>query len=323
MSPATRPRPEEAKLDALNALGESADRAVLNDAIGKALQDKHHRVVGKGALLAEERQLPEAIPDLLAAYARFLQDPVKRDPNCIAKKAIARALVALECRDTQFYLEGIRYVQLEPVFGGRADTAVDVRCSCAMGLVNSGYVRAVPELAALLADDDVRAREGAARAISCGYPREAEALLRFKVLIGDERPEVMSECFTGLLAIAPDECMALIASNLSHEDDAVRDFAALALGESRHPLALKHLRERWDDVFVSDEMRGVLIRAAAVHRTDAAFDWLLSIIGEGPKKQAEVAVDALSVYERNTKLAERVKAALASRKERRDLEGGA
>lgn len=108
MSPTTRPRPEEAKLDALNALESATDRAVVNDAIGKAIQDKHYRVAGKGALLAEERQLPERIPDLLAAYARFLQDPVKRDPNCIAKKAIARALVALECRDSQFYLERLR-----------------------------------------------------------------------------------------------------------------------------------------------------------------------------------------------------------------------
>src|SRR5678815_2890815 len=112
MSATNRPRPEEAKLDALNALDPN-DRVALNDALGNALQDKNYRVVAKAASLAEERPLPERVPDLLAAYARFLQDPVKRDPNCIAKKAIARALVTLECRDAQFYLEGIRYVQLE------------------------------------------------------------------------------------------------------------------------------------------------------------------------------------------------------------------
>jgi HEAT repeat protein len=312
MSVTNRPRPEEAKLDALNAL-DSNDRTFLNESIGKALQDKNYRVVGKAASIAEERQLHERVPDLLAAYTRFLQDPVKRDPNCIAKKAIVRALVALECRDTQFYLEGIRYVQMEPAWGSPVDTAVDVRGSCAMGLVSSGYVRAVPELAILLADEEVRVREAAARAISCGYPREAEALLRFKVLVGDAHPEVLAECFTGLLAIAPDESLAFVASNLSHADDAVRDFAALALGESRHPLALKYLRDRWDDVFVSPEMRAVLIRAAAVHRSEEAFDWLLSIIESGGKKEAEVAVDALSVYERNAKLAERVKVALAKR----------
>ncbi len=96
----------------------------------------------------------------------------------------------------------------------------------------------------------------------------------------------------------------------------MRDFAALALGESRHPAALQHLRKAWEDVLVSPEMRAVLIRAAAVHRTDAAFDWLLSIIEEGTPRQSAVAVDALSVYERNTKLTERVQAALASRKGR-------
>ncbi len=316
MSPPARPRPEDAKLDALNALDAAADRAVQNEAIARALQDKNYRVVARAASLAEERQLHERIGDLLAAYARFLQDPVKRDPTCLAKKAIVRALVAFECRDIQFYLEGVRYTQPEPVWGGSADTAVDVRCSCALGLVNSGYVRSVPELAALLADPEPGARIGAVRAISCGHLREAEALLRFKALSGDEKPEVMGECFTALLALAPDECMPLVAAALSHRDDAVRDFAALALGESRHPAALQHLRKAWEDVLVSPEMRAVLIRAAAVHRTDAAFDWLLSIIEEGTPRQSAVAVDALSVYERNTKLTERVQAALASRKGR-------
>jgi HEAT repeat protein len=182
--------------------------------------------------------------------------------------------------------------------------------------VNSGYVRAVPELAALLADPEPGARIGAVRAISCGHPREAEALLRFKALSGDEKPEVMGECFTALLAIAPEECMPLVAAALSHRDEAVRDFAALALGESRHPVALQHLRKAWGDVLVTPEMRAVLIRAAAVHRTDAAFDWLLSIIEESTPKLSEIAVDALSVYERNTKLTERVQTALARRKSR-------
>src|SRR3954470_14911892 len=120
MSATNRPRPEEAKLDALNAL-DLNDRAAANEALGKALQDKHYRVVAKAASITEERQLHERIADLLAAYARFLQDPVKRDPNCFAKAAIVRALVALECRDARFYLDGVRYVQLEPVWGGTAD----------------------------------------------------------------------------------------------------------------------------------------------------------------------------------------------------------
>jgi HEAT repeat protein len=316
MGAAARTTPDE-KLDALNAIDPAADRSVQNAALQKALEDKHFRVVAKGATLCGERSLVERMPDLLSAYARFLKDPVKRDPKCIAKQAIARALVTLGCLDIPFFREGIRYKQLEPVWGGTADSAVDVRCSCAMGLVVTGYPRALPEITELLNDADARARAGAARAISCGNPREAEPLLRFKVLSGDAEPEVIGECFTGLLIIAPNECLPFVAGFLSGRDDAVRDFAALALGESRHPEALQYLRAAWDDVFVTPEVRAVLIRSAALLRTDAAFDWLVSIVEHESRAHADIAVDALSVYERNTKLSERVQAALAKRKDLR------
>jgi HEAT repeat protein len=303
----------QAQLDALNALDPATDRAAQNEIIGNALRDKSSRVVAKAATLAGESHLHEREKDLLAAYARFLVDPVKRDPNCFAKGAIARALVELECQDVTFFLDGIRYLQLEPVWGGSVDTAIDLRSSCAMGLVASGYSRAIPELAALLADKEARARQGAARAIACGNPREAEALLRFKVLAGDAEPEVLGECFNGLLSIAPDECVPFVGAQLAHANEAVRDFAALALGESRHPAALAQLREAWDQAYVMADMRAVLIRAAALHRSEAAFDWLVSIIETGSRAQAEIAADALSVYERNAKLLERVRAALAKR----------
>src|SRR5882724_7169456 len=113
-----RPRPEERKLEDLSSVDSSADRVVQSAAIKPFLSDKHFRVVAKAATLAGERSLPDLTADLLSAYARFLADPVKRDPNCIAKGAIARALVSLGCEDVGFYLAGIRYTQLEPVWGG-------------------------------------------------------------------------------------------------------------------------------------------------------------------------------------------------------------
>jgi HEAT repeat protein len=314
MSKTMRQKSEEKKLAALNALDPAADRAVQNATIEKYLADKHFRVVARAATLAGERSLRERLPDLLRAYARFLVEPIEQDPHCIAKQAIARALVTLECEDVTFFLEGIRYRQLEPAWGGPADSAIDVRCSCAMGLVSTGYFRAVQELTALLQDSEWRARAGAARAIACGNPREAEALLRFKVLVGDPEPDVMGECFTGLLSIAKEECLPFVAAYLSDDDDSVRDFAALALGESRHPQALEHLRAAWDALDDTGNFRAVLIRSAALHRSDVAFDWLISIIEHGTRAHADVAVEALSVYERNIKLGERVQAALAKRK---------
>jgi HEAT repeat protein len=314
MSKPTRKKSEEKGLGALNALDPTADRSVQNAAIKKCLADEHCRVVARAATLAGERSLHERLPDLLSAYGRFMVEPIQQDPHCIAKQAIARALVNLECQDVMFFLEGIRYRQLEPVWGGATDAAIDVRCSCAMGLVATGYSRAVQELTGLLHDSEWRARAGAARAISCGNPREAEALLRLKVLVGDPESEVIGECFTGLLSIAQEECLPFVAAYLSDDNDGVRDFAALALGESRHPRALEHLRTAWEGLDDTGDFRAVLIRAAALHRSEAAFDWLISIVEHGIPAHTDVAVEALAVYERNTKLRERVQAALAKRK---------
>lgn len=307
-------RPEEQRLEALSALDPAMDRAQQNAAIKRFLADRHFRVVAKAARLAGERSLHERMTDLITAYARFLSDPLKRDPKCIAKQAIVRALVELGCHDAGFFLDGIRYKQLEPVWGGTEDTAIDVRCSCAMGLVATGYFRAIQELTALLNDSQWRARAGAARAISCGSPREAESLLRFKVLVGDAEPEVIGECFAGILAIAPEEGLPFVAAYLAADNEGVRDFAALALGESRQPRALEYLRDTCR--FTVGEFRAVLIRAAALHRSEAAFDWLVSLIAEGSRSDCDVATEALSVYERNAKLVERVQAALAQRSER-------
>jgi hypothetical protein len=307
-----RPRPEEQKLETLIEL--AADRELLSAALVPFLGDKHFRVVAKAATVAGERSMPDLTPALLSAYARFLDEPVKRDPNCIAKGAIARALVNLGCDDVEFYMAGIRYVQLEPVWGGSADSAIDVRSSCALGLVNSGYSRAIHELTALLNDKEARARVGAAHAISCGNPREAEAVLRLKVLVGDPEAEVIGECFTGMMSIAPLECLPFVAAFLHGDNENIRDFAALALGESRSPKVVEFLRAAWDASGALGEFPVVLIRAAALNRTEPAFDWLVSIIETGAKKHSAAAVDALAVYERNTKLNERVKEALAQRR---------
>jgi len=308
-----RQDPVEEVLASLIALHPEVDRAGQNEAISKALAHRSFRVVAKAARLAGERSLHERIPDLLAAWPRFLEDGAKQDPQCLAKAAITSALLALECDEVRFWLAGIRCVQPEPSWGRAVDTAVDVRCNCAMGLVNTRHSRATIELTALLNDPERGVRAGAARAISCGDPDQAEALLRFKVLVGDEDAEVLGACFTALLAIAPEESLPLIATRLSDGDEAVRDLAALALGESRLPQAFDHLLAAWSSAYLSAGQRTVIARAAALLRSEAAFDWLVGIIEKGRTEDATIAADALSVYERNTKLMERVKAAKAAR----------
>src|SRR6202020_552483 len=104
------------KLDAISRTEAGAARTAQLAVLLNALNDKHVMVVARAATLAGERLLHELSGDLVYAYARLLKDPVKRDPGCKAKQAIARALVTLECQDLEFYRAGIVYRQLEPAW---------------------------------------------------------------------------------------------------------------------------------------------------------------------------------------------------------------
>jgi HEAT repeat protein len=305
------------QLAALESL--PADRAEQLRQLERALGDRHYRVVAKAARLAEDGLLYDLVPALLAVYPRFLDKPVKSDPNCLAKKAITRALVALDCDDTQFFTRGLAYRQPEPVWGGTRDTAADVRSACAMGLVATGYPRALVELTTLLNDAEAEARLGAARAIACGNPRDAELLLRSKVLAGDAEPAVLGECFTGLLGVEPDESLAFVAEFLRHPDEAVQELAALALGESRLDAALPPLQQAWNEVLVGETLRRTLLRAITAHRSEKALEWLLALVAAARPAMAVEIIEALALYKHNAKLAERLESVLAQRGEGRLL----
>ena len=308
---ARRPQPNvDAELAALDELPD--ERAAKAEALQRALAG-HYRVAAKAARAAEDALLYELIPALESSFARFLDKQAKNDPSCFAKKALARALVALDAGNVEFFSQGVRYRQLEPVWGGTADTAADVRASCAMGLVASGYPRALVELTALLNDSEAAARIGAIRAIACGNPREAELLLRAKALAGDVEPQVLGECFTALLAVEPDESLGFVARHLAHADATVRELAALALGESRLEAALAPLKQAWAGVLVDEEFRRTLLRAAAAHRSEAAFVWLLEIIADARVPVAEAVIEALAPYKHNARLMQRLESALTDR----------
>jgi HEAT repeat protein len=300
--------------DELEQLDElTGERAHIVATLQRALSANHCRIVARAARLAEEGLLYELVPALQKAYDGFLDKPLKRDPSSLAKKAIARALVALDCDDAEFFRRGLAYRQLEPVWGGTTDTAADVRASCAMGLVACGHSRALVELTGLLQDPEAAARIGAVRAIACGNPREAELLLRSKVLAGDAEPQVLGECFTGLLSVEPDESISFVAAYLEHSDDAVRELAALALGDSGLDGALAPLKDAWSRVLVSENFRRAIVQAAAAHRSEAAFDWLLAIVEESRVPVALTAIEALALYRHNTRLMQRLKSALVER----------
>lgn len=297
-------------------LCETGDTAAVREATRRALDDRHYLLVTRAAEQCGERFIDDLESNLIQTYRRLLDNPVKKDPGCTAKGAIARALVTLESQDSGFFLAGMHCRQHEPVWGGTVDTAVDLRCTCAMGLVGTPYPRALTELATLLQDPEPHARSGATRAIVCTEPLAAEAVLRLKALAGDPEPEVIGDCLAGLLQVEPDETPAFVSDFLDSANPTICELAAFALGESRLDITLEILRKRWEEQPLKRDAARVLLRAAVLHRSKAAFEWLCSVVAKGDKVSAELLVQELAVYRANDRLRKQLSEAVEARGEK-------
>src|SRR5277367_488610 len=119
-----------AQIEDLRAM--SCDDA--REPLRKALKARNNYLVGKAAAITGEKRIEQLIPDLIAAFDRFMRDPVASDPQCWAKNGIARALKDLEHDDPEVFQRGIAHFQYEPVWGTREDTAGALRSTCAFAL---------------------------------------------------------------------------------------------------------------------------------------------------------------------------------------------
>jgi HEAT repeat protein len=287
-------QPLDKKVEALEEL-RSAPPAAAAAQLRKTLSDRNNWLVSKAAALAASLNLTELLPDLLAAFDRFLVDPVKSDPQCWAKTAIAKALKDLGHHDPQVFLRGLAHVQLEPVWGGSTDSAATLRGTCALALVDCQ----LPDLTILahltdgLADPEKTVRIDTATAIAQLACLEGALLLRLKALLGDREPEVLGQCFAALLSLDPRDPVQFIAKFLHSKDEDIRLEAACALAQSRDPQALDILKDFWRRRLSPELRRAVLISLGASPLTEAA-EFLLSIVADEPKEHAAEALTALA-----------------------------
>src|ERR1700677_4868944 len=181
------------KIEELEAVRSAPSSASTADQLRKALRDRNNFLASKAAALAGEFGLRDLIPDLVTAFDRFMVNPAKSDPQCWAKNAIARALKALEHDDPSVFIRGCKHIQLEPVWGGRADAAATLRATCALALAACAIGRAeiLRHLVDLLVDPETPVRVDASRAIAQLPGWDSAILLRLKTLTGDKEPEVI------------------------------------------------------------------------------------------------------------------------------------
>lgn len=293
---ATKQQPIEEKLALVNMLVHKpldddtvrGLRAVLNDA--------SNLVVARAAEIIAEREVDALLPELIALFNRLAthRQPAVVDKICRAKQAIILALDALQNIDIDPYLLGLRMVQMEPVYGGKEDTATGVRAACATALSRLHYHELALVLAPLLFDPEVEPRLAVVKALKYAGGETAEVALRVKVHAGDTAPEVIVEAFIALLDIFPERELPFVSACLHGADRARTEQAALALGAARLPESFAILQKFWASN-TDLELRKPLLLSLALTHTDAAFAYLLNIVKDDALTTAHHALDAIAI----------------------------
>ncbi len=284
----------ERKLEQIEALRAVPDAEAI-PLLRKALRDRNNYAAGKAARIVGERLLQAMRPDLIEAFERFLQDPVKTDPQCWAKNAIAKSLKDLEHSDAEVFIRGIKHIQLEPVWGSLQDTAATLRGTCALALTACGLTahEVLLHLVDLLADREAAARQDAVRAVGQLGMIEGTLLLRLKAMTGDEEPAVTGLCFSALIEMLPQDYLPFVSKFLDSPNRDLAMEAAGALTATRDPDALPLIEAFWNRL-IDQEMKRDLLILIGGSPNPASVDLLRSVAESDSAKLAEQARELLA-----------------------------
>jgi hypothetical protein len=288
----------EEQLEQIRMLRKANPDAGTVAILRKALADRANLVIAEAARAAGEIHAVELIPDLLTAYSRLFEDPVKMDPKCWGKNAIIKALTTMDYSESPPYIRGSTHVQMEPVWGKVEDAAGPLRANCILALPQCSDLQRFEVFRRLvdsLMDPLDPVRLEAVRTIEQMNGDEASLLLRLKARCGDVRPAVTGCAFDAILHLEPEKGLDFVAGFLNSTDAEVRDEAALAMGLWRHPRAIEILIAAWKGTTDKD-FRSILLRAISSSREESALEFLLSLVREGPGWQAAAALEALDLH---------------------------
>jgi hypothetical protein len=277
----------DAELAALEALRDAAPEAAEPE-LAKALNLRNNFLVAKAAALTLHHRLTDLTSNLAASFPRFLENGAKSDPQCWAKNALAKTLAAFEYQEPELFLTGMRHIQLEPVWGGSADTAGTLRGTCALALVRCRELdshRLLIHLIPLFADKELPVRVDAVRAVVQVGSDSAGLLLRLRAELASDEPELLGSCYSGVLALDGPAAIPWAAKFLSPENDAAAE-AAMAIAQTHTLEAFQLLcstfakvRDPW--------FRTVVLSAIALTRQQEATDWLLDLIANEQRHAAD------------------------------------
>lgn len=297
------------KLEALRQLRGQESSPQLAAELRKMLGDRSNLVVASAAAITADRRLTELAPVISAAFDRYMEDPEKHDKLCRAKLAIVQALDALDHEALGVFERAARHVQMEPVWGGQEDTAPPLRAAAILALSRLGHRNMMTILVDALTDPAKDVRIASAQVLGQHGSEAARLVLRLKASVGDEDPEVLSECLHGILMTDPAEQLSFVASFLEAGGAGVAEAAILALGRSRLPEAFCVLESAWGCGALAP-VRDEILLALAMLRLPAATDFLLEIVAHDAESTSIRALSALQIHRHDPRLLERLEAAV-------------
>lgn len=298
---------------ALDQLLDDPNSKTSRKRLKDALSKKTALVVARAAEIVLELERRELVSDLKAAFFRLLAAGWKADRGCRAKEAIVKTLDGLDSREHDVFLAGARYAQLEPAWGEPVDTAVGLRGTCAVALVNSRYHEATNVLAVLLADPEYPVRISAAAALGASGQGSAIPLLRYKTIVGDEESAVCSEVLGALLHLEGDSGVDFVARLLGSSNEVVAETAALALGQSRLEAGQDALKQWAESSEPGAKIRKIAYLAIGISRTPSSREYLLGLIMAAEPEDAALAIEALAIYRHDRTLVKQIHKAVRQR----------
>ena len=315
-----KPDPVEQALDRLSTLrsGVGSPTEVAHE-LKRFLGHRSNLVSARAAKTAGQLRSSQLILDLVAAFERLMSDPQKLDKGCAALTEIVAALYEMDYLEPEIYRKAIHHVQMEGSYGPPVDAAAKLRGLSALGLARTRHPGALDDIVGLLVDPWPQARIGAVRALASNGGDAGSLLLKLKVLTGDDEPEVIAECFSGLLANASEKDLAFVAPYADAEDPAIAEAAILAIGSSRLPAAFERLKEKWDRS-AGAALRSVLLLAMAMSKSEAAIAFLISLLEDGNAQTARDSITALAIYRDNEKIRRSVEDAVSRRGDKNLIE---
>jgi len=283
---------------ALDRLSELEEDGHAIDEIADFLSHKSNHVVGKAASIIQEMGSDQFDAQLEENFFRFMKNPIKSDPTCVAKRNIIKCLLHMGSPAESVYKAGLAHIQMEPAFGPPVDTAPGLRGDCGRALAKIDHPDTFRIHASLIMDSEPETRRIAINTLIDLATIESEILLRTKILSTDLESDILADCFTGLMQIAPHESLEFVALHLASPDLACAHGAALALGESHHPKSFELLKQAWENESLPLPQYELLL-PIALGRSDEAFNFLLDQMDDTPEAFMTGYLDALSVFSGN------------------------